>query len=253
MSRRLEGKAALVTGAGSGIGRAAAAVFAREGARVIVSDVNVEGGEETVAAIQKQGGEARFIRCDISKPAEVEALIRGTVEAFGRLDCAVNNAGIAGVMAPTADYPEEIWDRIMATNLKGVWLCMKQEIQQMLKQGGGSIVNTASAAGLVGMPMAPAYVAAKHGVVGLTKTAALEYAKANIRINAVCPGVVRTPMITSGINGSPELEAAVVSIEPVGRMGQPEEIGEALVWLSSSAASFITGAALPVDGGIVAQ
>nr|WP_235217041.1 SDR family NAD(P)-dependent oxidoreductase [Archangium violaceum] len=147
MSRRLEGKAALVTGAGSGIGRAAAAVFAREGARVIVSDVNVEGGEETVAAIQKQGGEARFIRCDISKPAEVEALIRGTVEAFGRLDCAVNNAGIAGVMAPTADYPEELWDRIMATNLKGVWLCMKQEIQQMLKQGGCSIVNTASAAG----------------------------------------------------------------------------------------------------------
>ena len=253
MSRRLEGKAALVTGAGSGIGRAAAAVFAREGARVIVSDVNVEGGEETVAAIQKQGGEARFIRCDISKPAEVEALIRGTVEAFGRLDCAVNNAGIAGVMAPTADYPEEIWARIMATNLKGVWLCMKQEIQQMLKQGGGSIVNTASAAGLVGMPMAPAYVAAKHGVVGLTKTAALEYAKANIRINAVCPGVVRTPLITAGIQDKPELEAAVVSIEPVGRMGQPEEIGEALVWLSSSAASFITGAALPVDGGIVAQ
>ncbi|AKJ03493.1 short-chain dehydrogenase/reductase SDR [Archangium gephyra] len=135
MSRRLEGKAALVTGAGSGIGRAAAAVFAREGARVIVSDVNVPGGAETVAAIQKQGGEARFIRCDISKPAEVEALIRGAVEAFGRLDCAVNNAGISGVMAPTGDYPEDMWDRIMATNLKGVWLCMKQEIQQMLKQG----------------------------------------------------------------------------------------------------------------------
>jgi NAD(P)-dependent dehydrogenase (short-subunit alcohol dehydrogenase family) len=249
----LEGKAALVTGAGSGIGRAAAEVFAREGARVIVSDVNVSGGEETVAAIQKKGGEARFIRCDISKPAEVEALIRGTVEAFGRLDCAVNNAGISGVMAPTADYPEEMWDRIMATNLKGVWLCMKQEIQQMLKQGGGSIVNTASAAGLVGVAMAPAYVAAKHGVVGLTKTAALEYAKANIRINAVCPGVVRTPMITVATDGHPEIEAAVIAAEPVGRMGQPEEIGEALVWLSSSAASFITGAALPVDGGLVAQ
>ena len=253
MSRRLEGKAALVTGAGSGIGRAAAEVFAREGARVIVSDVNVSGGEETVATIQKKGGEARFIRCDISKPAEVEALIRGTVEAFGRLDCAVNNAGISGVMAPTADYPEEMWDRIMATNLKGVWLCMKQEIQQMLKQGGGSIVNTASAAGLVGVAMAPAYVAAKHGVVGLTKTAALEYAKANIRINAVCPGVVRTPMITVATDGHPEIEAAVIAAEPVGRMGQPEEIGEALVWLSSSAASFITGAALPVDGGLVAQ
>lgn len=253
MSRRLEGKTALVTGAGSGIGRATAVLFAREGARVIVSDVNVSGGEATVAAIQKQGGETRFIRCDISKPSEVEALIRGTVEAFGRLDCAVNNAGISGVMAPTGDYPEDMWDRIIATNLKGVWLCMKQEIQQMLKQGGGSIVNTASAAGLVGLPMAPAYVAAKHGVVGLTKTAALEYAKANIRINAVCPGVVRTPMITVATDNNPEVEAMVIAAEPVGRMGTPEEVAEALVWLCSGAASFVTGAALPVDGGLVAQ
>lgn len=253
MSRRLEGKAALVTGSGSGIGRATAVLFAREGARVIVCDVNVSGGEETVAAIQKLGGEARFIRCDISKPAEVEALIRGTVEAFGRLDCAVNNAGISGSMAPTVDYPEEMWDRIMATNLKGVWLCMKQEIQQMLKQGGGSIVNTASAAGLVGVAMASAYVAAKHGVVGLTKAAALEYAKANIRINAVCPGVIRTPMITAAMNDNPELEAAVIAMEPVGRMGEPEETAEALVWLCSGAASFVTGAALSVDGGLVAQ
>ncbi|WP_375773540.1 SDR family oxidoreductase [Archangium gephyra] len=253
MSRRLEGKAALVTGAGSGIGRAAAVLFAKEGARVIVSDVNVAGSEETVTAIQKQGGEARFIRCDVSKPAEVEALIRGAVEAFGRLDCAVNNAGISGSMAPTGDYPEDMWDRIMATNLKGVWLCMKQEIQQMLKQGGGSIVNTASAAGLVGVQMAPAYVAAKHGVVGLTKTAALEYAKANIRINAVCPGVIRTPMITVATDHNPEIEAAVIASEPVGRMGTPEEAAEALVWLCSGAASFITGVALPVDGGLVAQ
>lgn len=253
MNRRLEGKAALVTGAGSGIGRAAAALFVREGARVIVSDVNVSGGEETVAAIRKQGGEARFIRCDVSKPAEVEALIRGAVEAFGRLDCAVNNAGISGTMVPTGDYPEEAWDEIMAINLKGVWLCMKQEIQQMLKQGGGSIVNTASVAGLVGIQMAPAYVAAKHGVVGLTKTAALDYAKANIRINAVCPGVIRTPMVTVITNDNPQVAAAVTASEPVGRMGEPEEVAEALVWLCSGAASFITGAALPVDGGLVAQ
>lgn len=253
MNGRLEGKAALVTGSGSGIGRATALLFAREGARVIVSDVNVSGAEETVAAIQKKGGEARFIRCDVSKSTEVEALIRGTVEAFGRLDCAVNNAGISGAMGPTGDYPEEAWDRVIATNLKGVWLCMKQEIQQMLKQGGGSIANTASVAGLVGFPMAPAYVAAKHGVVGLTKTAALEYAKANIRINAVCPGVVRTPMITDTTSKNPQIEQALLAEEPVGRMADPEEIAEALVWLCSGAASFVTGAALPVDGGVVAR
>ncbi|ATB38682.1 3-oxoacyl-ACP reductase [Cystobacter fuscus] len=253
MNGRLEGKAALVTGSGSGIGRATALLFAREGARVIVSDVNVPGAEETVAAIRKKGGEARFIRCDVSKSSEVEALIRGTVEAFGRLDCAVNNAGISGVMGPTGDYPEEAWDRIIATNLTGVWLCMKQEIQQMLKQGGGSIANTASVAGLVGFPMAPAYTAAKHGVVGLTKTAALEYAKANIRINAVCPGLVRTPMITDTTSKNPQIEQALIADEPVGRMADPEEIAEALVWLCSGAASFITGAALPVDGGVVAR
>jgi NAD(P)-dependent dehydrogenase (short-subunit alcohol dehydrogenase family) len=253
MTRRLEGKAALVTGAGSGIGRATAKAFVREGARVVVSDVNVAGGEETVAAIKKQGGDARFIRCDISKPAEVEALIRGTVEAFGRLDCAVNNAGIGGLMAPTGDYPEEAWDQVIATNLKGGWLCMKYEVQQMLKQGGGSIVNTASVAGLVGFQMGPAYVAAKHGIIGLTKTVALEYAKANIRVNAVCPGVIRTPMVTVSTDQNKEVEAALIASEPIGRMGEPEEVAEALVWLCSSAASFITGAALPVDGGFVAQ
>ncbi|WNG16695.1 SDR family oxidoreductase [Cystobacter fuscus] len=253
MNGRLEGKAALVTGSGSGIGRATALLFAREGARVIVSDVNVSGAEETVAAIQKKGGQARFIRCDVSKSTEVEALIRGTVEAFGRLDCAVNNAGIPGVIGPTGDYPEEAWNRVIATNLTGVWLCMKQEIQQMLKQGGGCIANTASVAGLVGFPMSPAYTAAKHGVVGLTKTAALEYAKANIRINAVCPGLVRTPMITDSTSKNPQLEQALIADEPVGRMADPEEIAEALVWLCSGAASFITGAALPVDGGVIAR
>jgi NAD(P)-dependent dehydrogenase (short-subunit alcohol dehydrogenase family) len=253
MTRKLEGKVALVTGSGSGIGRATALAFAREGAKVIVSDINVSGGEETVAAIHKKGGEARFIRCDVSKSAEVEALIRGTVDTFGRLDCAVNNAGIAGPMVPTADYPEEDWDRVIATNLKGVWLCMRQEIQHMLKQGGGTIANTASVAGLVGFPMAAAYVAAKHGIVGITKGAALEYAKANIRINAVCPGVVRTPMVTVTTDHNKQLEAAMIAAEPVGRMAEAEEIAEALVWLCSGAASFVTGAALPVDGAFVAQ
>jgi NAD(P)-dependent dehydrogenase (short-subunit alcohol dehydrogenase family) len=253
MTRRLEGKAALVTGAGSGIGRATAMTFAREGARVIVSDVNVAGGEETVASIRKQGGEAHFIRCDVSKASEVEALVRGAVEAFGRLDCAVNNAGIAGHMGPLTDYPDEAWDQVIATDLKGVWLCMKQEIQQMLKQGGGSIVNIASVAGLVGIAMAPAYVAAKHGVIGLTKSLGLEYAKANIRINAVCPGVTRTPMVTVVTDQLPEMEAIMVAAEPVGRMGQPEEVAEAAVWLCSGAASFVLGVALPVDGGYVAQ
>lgn len=253
MKGRVEGKAVLVTGAGSGIGRAAAALLAREGARVLVSDIHVSGGEETVAAIQQQGGEARFIRCDVSNPSEVEALIRSTVEAFGRLDCAVNNAGVPGYGYATADYPEELWDRVIATNLKGVWLCLRQEIQQMVKQGGGSIVNMASVMGLVAYPMVSAYVAAKHGVMGLTKTAALEYAKVNIRINAVCPGLVRTPMLMQMVNGNPSLEEALNATEPMGRMAQPEEIAEAVVWLCSDAASFVTGAALPVDGGIIAQ
>jgi NAD(P)-dependent dehydrogenase (short-subunit alcohol dehydrogenase family) len=253
MNRKLDGKVALITGAGSGIGRATAVLFAREGARVIVSDVNVSGCEETLAAIQKQGGEAHIIRCDVSRSTEVEALVRGTVETFGRLDCAVNNAGVSGPMALTADYPEEEWDRLMSVNLKGVWLCMKQELQQMLKQGGGSIVNTASAAGLVGSQMLSAYVATKHGIVGLTKTAALEYAKANIRINAVCPGIVRTPMVTPLIDQNPQIETVMVAAEPVGRLAEPEEIAESMVWLSSGAASFVTGAAIPVDGGLVAQ
>jgi NAD(P)-dependent dehydrogenase (short-subunit alcohol dehydrogenase family) len=183
----------------------------------------------------------------------VEALVRGTVEAFGRLDCAVNNAAVTGPMVPMADYSEEHWDRLMSVNLKGVWLCMKHEMQQMLKQGGGSIVNTASVAGLVGFQLGSAYVAAKHGVVGLTKAAALEYAKANIRINVVCPGVVRTPMVTSLTDNNPQVEAALMASEPVGRMADPEEIAESLVWLSSGAASFITGSALAVDGGYIAQ
>jgi NAD(P)-dependent dehydrogenase (short-subunit alcohol dehydrogenase family) len=253
MQGRLQGKAALVTGGASGIGRAAALAFAREGAKVVVSDVVVAGGEETVALIKAAGGEAFFVKADVAKPAEVEALIASVVAAYGRLDCALNNAGIEGVMASTVDCTEENWDRIIAVNLKGVWLCMKAEIAQMLKQGGGAIVNTASVAGLVGFAGLPAYVASKHGVVGLTKTAALEYAKSGIRINAVCPGVIQTPMLERLFQSNPQAGETIAALEPVGRLGKPEEIAEAAVWLCSDAASFVTGLPMAVDGGLIAQ
>ncbi len=253
MAGHVDGKIALVTGAGSGIGRATALVFAREGAKVVVADVVVDGGEETVRLIKAAGGEAVFVKADMAKAAEVEAMVQKAVATYGRLDCAHNNAGIEGATGRTADYREEDWNRVISINLTGVWLCMKYEISQMLKQGGGAIVNTASDAGLLGVPQMPAYVASKHGVVGLTKTAALEYAKSGIRVNAVCPGVIKTPMlerITGQRAGRAERMAAA---EPVGRMGKPEEIAEAVVWLCSEAASFVTGLPMPVDGGIAAQ
>lgn len=253
MAGLVDGKIALVTGAGSGIGRATALVFAREGAKVVVADVVVDGGEETVRLIKAAGGEAVFVKADMAKAAEVEAMVQKAVATYGRLDCAHNNAGIEGATGRTADYREEDWNRVISINLTGVWLCMKYEISQMLKQGGGAIVNTASDAGLLGVPQMPAYVASKHGVVGLTKTAALEYAKSGIRVNAVCPGVIKTPMverITGQRAGRAERMAAA---EPVGRMGKPEEIAEAVVWLCSEAASFVTGLPMPVDGGIAAQ
>jgi NAD(P)-dependent dehydrogenase (short-subunit alcohol dehydrogenase family) len=253
MAGLVNGKIALVTGAGSGIGRATALVFAREGAKVVVADVVVDGGEETVRQIKAAGGEAIFTKADMAKAAEVEAMVQKAVATYGRLDCAHNNAGIEGATGRTADYREEDWDRVISINLTGVWFCMKYEIAQMLKQGGGAIVNTASDAGLLGVPQMPAYVASKHGVVGLTKTAALEYAKSGIRVNAVCPGVIKTPMverITGQRAGRAERMAAA---EPVGRMGKPEEIAEAVVWLCSEAASFVTGLPMPVDGGIAAQ
>lgn len=253
MAGTLEGKVALVTGGGSGIGRASAMTFAREGARVVVADVAVEGGEETVRIIQDAGGEGIFVRADVSKAGEVEALINSAVETYSRLDCAHNNAGIEQVAVRTHEYPEEVWDRLISINLKGVWLCMKYEIAQMLKQGGGAIVNTSSVAGLVGFRGISAYVASKHGVVGLTKTASLEYAEAGIRINAVCPGFIRTPLLERFINHNLELEAQLVQLEPVGRIGTPEEVAEAVVWLCSGAASFVTGHAMTVDGGYVAQ
>jgi len=253
MAGLVDGKIALVTGAGSGIGRATALVFAREGAKVVVADIVVDGGEETVRQIKAAGGEALFVKTDMAKAAEVEAMVQKAVATYGRLDCAHNNAGIEGATGRTADYREEDWDRVISINLTGVWFCMKYEIAQMLKQGGGAIVNTASDAGLLGVPQMPAYVASKHGVVGLTKTAALEYAKSGIRVNAVCPGVIKTPMverITGQRAGRAERMAAA---EPVGRMGKPEEIAEAVVWLCSEAASFVTGLPMPVDGGIAAQ
>lgn len=253
MTKQFEGKVALVTGASSGIGRASALAFAREGAKVIVADVLVEGGEETVRMIKEAGGEALFVKTDVSKTSEVENLIHKAVETYGRLDCASNNAGIEGQSAPTADCSEENWDRTININLKGAWLCMKYEIPQMLKQGGGAIVNTASVAGLVGFQGLPAYSASKGGIIQLTRVAALEYAKAGIRVNAVCPGVIRTSMVERLQGGQAEAEAGFIAMEPVGRMGKPEEIAEAIVWLCSDAASFVTGHPMVVDGGLVAQ
>lgn len=253
MAGQLEGKVALVTGGSSGIGRATALAFARAGAKVVVSDVAVQGGEETARLIREAGGDAVFIRTDVSQPDEVEALIRQAVETYGRLDCAFNNAGIEGESAPTAECSLENWQRVLAINLTGVWLCMRYEIAQMLRQGGGAIVNTASVAGLVGFRGIPAYVASKHGIVGLTRTAALEYATAGIRVNAVCPGVIQTPMIERFTAGNPAALQQLLALEPIGRLGRPEEVAEAVVWLCSDAASFVTGHALAVDGGLVAQ
>lgn len=251
--RLLEGKVALVTGGSSGIGQATAAAFAREGAKVVVADVRVEGSEETLQMIKDVGGEAIFVKTDVTKATEVEAMANKAVETYGRLDCAFNNAGFGGEIALITDSKEETWDRVIAINLKGVWLCMKYEVPHMLKQGSGAIVNTASVAGLVGTPSQAAYVASKHGIVGLTKSVALDYATSGIRVNAVCPGVIRTPMIGRRIEAKPKREAGYIAMEPMGRLGKPEEIAEAVVWLCSDAASFVTGHAMAVDGGLVAR
>ena len=251
MEKQFQGKVAIVTGGSFGIGRATAIAFADRGAKVAIVDYIEDN--ETLNHIQAAGGEAIFVKCDVSKGADVKAMIEKVMAAYGRLDYAFNNAGIEGASAPTHECTEENWERTIGVNLKGVWLCMKYEIQQMLKQGKGAIVNCASIAGLVGFQGLPVYVASKHGVVGLTKTAALEYAKSGIRVNAVCPGVIKTNMVDRITGREKEVEKQFEDMEPVGRMGQPEEVAEAVIWLCSDAASFVTGDAMAVDGGWTAQ
>jgi len=251
----LDGKSALITGGGGGIGRATALAFAREGARVAVADLMAEAARETVALVNATGGQAISLSGDMSQDADVRAMIKAVVGAHGRLDCAFNNAGIAGWQVDaagkkTADWSEAAFDRMIAVNLKGVWLCMRHELPQMQTQGGGAIVNTASIAGLTGLPSSSAYVAAKHGVIGLTKTAAIEYAEANIRVNAVCPGYIRTRMTESAMQLRGE---AILAHTPLKRMGNPEEIAEMVVWLCSERASYVSGAAYNVDGGYMAN
>ncbi len=253
---RFKNKICLVTGAASGIGRATALAFAREGAKVVVSDIGEAAGNAVVGEIRSLGGEAIFIPCNIAEQTSVGQLVRTAVETFGRLDCAVNSAGIAGVLSlPTHAYPEADWHTIISVNLTGTWYCVKAEIAQMLEQGGGVIVNVASAAGLVGQPENVPYAASKHGVVGITRTAAIEYATRNIRINAVCPTAIETPMIMEGrrkLAHNPEALEAAKNYQRMKRMGQPEEVADVILWLCSEQSSFITGHAMPVDGGAFA-
>ncbi len=250
MRYEFDGKVALVTGASGGIGRATAIGFAQSGATVLVADVNEAGGNETVAMIKAAGGMAVFQRCNVADGNDVKAIVARAVAEFGRLDFAHNNAGINSVMAN--EYDDEIWARSIAINLTGVMLCMREEAEVMLKQGGGAIVNTASINGLIGNPTQPAYVAGKHGVVGLTRHAALKHARAGIRVNAVCPGVIETPM-TDSVAANPEIRKIMENMTPMGRMGQPEEIASAVLWLCSDQASFVTGHAMVIDGGATAS
>ncbi|MGD0074146.1 MAG: SDR family oxidoreductase [Candidatus Binataceae bacterium] len=254
MAGTLDGKVALITGAASGIGRATALAFVRAGARVVACDTDQAGGEQTLAKIQAENGKAEFFRTDVSQASQVEDLIAKIVKAHGRLDCAFNNAGSEGEVALTADHNERNFDHVMAVNVKGVWLCMKYELKQMVKQGRGAIVNTASVAGLVGFAGLPIYVASKHAVVGLTKTAAIEYALAGVRVNALCPGPIDTPMMEriGNCEGWPK-RSDYEGFVPMRRYGTPDEMANVVTWLCSDAASYINGATLPGDGGLVAQ
>lgn len=251
MARDLEGKVTIITGGTSGIGRETAVLFARNGAKVVVAGRRRNEGEETMKQVRAAGGDGLFMQTDVSKSADVQALIKKTVEKFGRIDCAFNNAGIEGNWTPIVDQSEEDWDKVININLKGVWLCLKYEIQQMLKQGnGGTIVNMSSVAGLMGTPAAAPYGASKHGVIGLTRTAALEYAHNKIRVNAVCPAVIETPM-GERLFGAPEAREWAMSKHPIGRFGKPGEIAEAVLWLCSEKSSFMTGHYIVLDGGFL--
>jgi NAD(P)-dependent dehydrogenase (short-subunit alcohol dehydrogenase family) len=246
-------KVAIITGASSGIGRATALTFARYGAKLALADVTIDGGHETEQMVKELGAEVFFLPTDVSVDEQVAALVAATLDTFGHLDCAFNNAGIEGDMTSMAEITDANWNRVLDINLRGVMLGMRHQIPAMLASGGGAIVNTASVAGLVGFANLGPYVASKHGVVGLTRGAALEYSAQGIRINAVCPGVIRTPMVARVIDEDPSLESTFAALEPIGRLGEPEEIGEAVAWLCSDAASFVTGHAMPVDGGLTAQ
>lgn len=249
----LENKVVIVTGASSGIGQQSAYALAREGASIVAADVNLKGGEETTQQILENGGKALFIQADITRADEVESIVKAALDHFGRLDCAVNNAGISGDhQVRIHEYDDEWFDRVIAVNLKGVWLCMKAELKVMMMQGRGVIVNVASVAGLIGSPKGAAYSASKHGVVGLTRSAAVEYAKLGIRVNAVCPAYTDTPMVSNMVETNLALERLTLSGIPMKRLGRPEEIAEGVVWLCSEASSFVTGHALTLDGGLTA-
>jgi NAD(P)-dependent dehydrogenase (short-subunit alcohol dehydrogenase family) len=246
----LKDKVAIITGAGSGIGKATAELFAKEGAKIIVSDINETNGNSVVEEIRKSGGEGFYIKADSSKAEDNEMLVKQTVEKYGGLDIAVNNAGIGGPLAPTGEYPLEGWEKVIAINLSGVFYGLRYQIPAMMKNGG-SIVNIASILGSAGTKFSPAYVAAKHGVVGLTKAAALEYADKKIRINSVGPGYIKTPLVENSLD-KPALDA-LVGLHPIGRLGESSEIAEVILWLASSKSSFVTGAYYPADGGYLAQ
>jgi len=252
MSGQMAGKVALVTGGSSGIGEATALAFAREGAQVVIASRTQESGEKVVQAIKAGGGEATWIKTDVSQAAQVEALVRAIIATYGRLDYAFNNAGSGGRGGWVAEIQEEDWDQAIDGYLKSVWLCMKYEIPEMLKLGGGAIVNNSSVDGQRGFPWDPAYSAAKHGVLGLTKSAAMQYAQKGIRINAVCPGWIRTPPVQSMLEHDPDAEARMLLHQPIGRFGEAEEVAQAVVWLCSDKASLVVGTALAVDGGYLA-
>lgn len=247
----LENKVAIITGSASGIGKAAAFLFAKEGSKVIVSDIQEDLGNEVVAEILKNGGEAFFIKADSSKPEDNEALVKGTLAKYGKLDIAINNAGIGGPIAPTGEYPLDGWKKVIDINLSGVFYGMHYQLPAMEKNGGGSIVNIASILGMAGTRNSPAYVAAKHGVVGLTKAVALEYAAKNIRVNSVGPGYINTPLVMNALDEA--TRGFLVGLHPIGRLGESEEVAELILWLASQKSSFVTGSYYPVDGGYLAQ